>query len=197
VQSLASKIADGKMEFSEARILLEFIASRYPEAWLLLADLAGEVSPVDAKELEPEYLRRYIESNPTGSDVQNVWDRLAHLYRSSGDVLAACAAYTRAFELGRPPYYALSNAANWLNNQRDAFASFEMTDKRAVFMPFATLMEARLEEASATDLSRLAWLYLHAGNPERSEEVARRGLSIEPDNVHCQRLIDRLTKDQH
>lgn len=197
VQSLASKIADGKMEFSQARTLLEFIAARYPEAWLLLADLAGEVSPVDAKELEPEYLRRYIESNPTGSGVQSVWDRLAHIYRSSGNVLAACDAYTRAFELGEPPYYALSNAANWLNNQRDAFASFELADRKAVFMPLATLMEIRIDEASATDLSRLAWLYLHAGNPERSEEVARHGLSIEPDNAYCQRLIDRLTKVQY
>jgi hypothetical protein len=197
VQSLASKIAEGKMEFADARALLEFIASRLPEAWLLLADLAGETQSADHLELEREYLRRYIESDPEGSGAETAWDRLARLYRSSGEVLAACDAYTRAFTLKEPPYYAISSVANWLNTQRDVFGSYDPADRRAVFMPLATLMEARIFEASATDLSRLAWLHLHAGNLKRSEEVARLGLSMDSSNLHCLRLIERLSKEQY
>jgi hypothetical protein len=196
VSGLAAKISDGKSNFGDSRGLLEFIASRYPEGWILLADLVAETRPADFDEIEREYLRRYIEAGSRALDIGLVWDRLARSYRSSGDVFAACDAYTRAFQVAEAPYYAISNVANWLNNQRDAFASYDLPDRKAVFMPLATLMEARIGEARATDLSRLAWLHLHAGNLTRSTEVARLGLSTEPDNIHCQRLIERLSQDQ-
>lgn len=195
IKSLASKIADERIAFSEARPVIEFIASRYPAAWMLAADLANESQPEGSDELEQEYLRRYIESYPMESDARRAWERLAHLYKEEGDVLAACDAYTQSFKIGDPPFYAISNAANWLNNQRNAFSQYDLMDRKSVFMPLATLMEARISEASATDLSRLAWLHLHAGNPQRSEEVANLGLNMDSENVHCQRLIERLTNE--
>jgi len=197
VRSLASKITDEHVSFAEVRVLLEFVASRYPEAWAMLADLAGEVQPDGTDETELEYLRRYIESNPSELNARRAWERLAQLYKARGDVLAACDAYNQSFRIGEPPYYAMSNAANWLNNQRDVFGKYDLSERKSVFMPLATLLEGRIAEASATDLSRLAWLHLHAGNPDRSEEVASLGLKMEPDNQHCQRLIERLSKDQH
>ena len=54
-------------------------------------------------------------------------------------------------------------------------------------------MEARLPEASATDLSRLAWLHLHCGDAKRALEVSDLGIKRDPDNIHCQRLVAKLT----
>jgi hypothetical protein len=197
IKSLAIKIGNEQIAFTEARPLIEFIASRYPDAWMLAATLVNETQLEESDELEREYLRRYIESNPGEQGARQAWDRLAYLYKEKNDVLAACDAYTQSFKMGNPPFYAISNAASWLNNQRDVLDQYDLVDRKSVFMPLATLMEARLSEASATDLSRLAWLHLHAGNRERSEEVADLGLKMDPENVHCQRLIDRLTNKYH
>jgi tetratricopeptide (TPR) repeat protein len=190
-QSLASKVADGKMEFNDARVLLEFIASRIPDAWVLLADLANEVLAQNP-EVEREYLRRYIEAKPENSQLVSAWERLASSYRASGDVLAASRAYIEAFQLEESPYEQISSVANWLNNQRNALGAFDLSERRAVFLPLATLMEARIGRASATDLSRLAWLYLHTGNLIRCADIAHQGLAMDPSNLHCQRLIERL-----
>jgi hypothetical protein len=51
-------------------------------------------------------------------------------------------------------------------------------------------------DADATDLSRLAWLYLHVKQDERALEIAKKGLAIEPDNQYCQGLIARLERKQ-
>ena len=67
-----------------------------------------------------------------------------------------------------------------------------MTDRVALFGPMAGLMEQHLDEASATDLSRLAWLHLHKGDENRAIMIAKIGLERGPNNVYCQRLVDRL-----
>lgn len=193
VQGIAAKISDGKMNFEEAKPLLEFIASRHVETWLLLADLVEELQQdSDLQALKREYLRRYIEVEPDGRRADEAWSRLALLYRDAGEVLPACDAYTRAFNLKKPEYYIISGVANWLNNQRHILDNFDPQERTAVFMPLARLMESRIAEATATDLSRLAWLYLHAGDEKRSEQLAEKGLAMEPDNEHCKKLIERL-----
>ena len=53
-------------------------------------------------------------------------------------------------------------------------------------------MENRLKNLSATNCSRLAWLYLNVGNPQRALDVAKVGVEREPDNEHCQKLIRKL-----
>jgi hypothetical protein len=196
VRSMAAKVSDGRLPFSEARSLMEFIAAKVPDAWLLLADMSAD-APEGGAELEREFLRRYLEADPDGSEAQGTWERLGGLYRAADDILAAADAFFRAFRTGNVPYYAISNIANWLNNQRDAILAYEITDRRTVLSPLIGLMEGRISEASATDLSRLAWLHLHAGDNERSEQVATMGLRLEQSNVHCQRLIERLKKDQY
>lgn len=53
-------------------------------------------------------------------------------------------------------------------------------------------MELHLQEASATDLSRLAWLHLHVGDEQRALEVAELGLRRDPDHLFCERLVEKL-----
>ena len=53
-------------------------------------------------------------------------------------------------------------------------------------------METRLGDLSATNCSRLAWLYLNVGNPTRALDVAKLGVEQEPENEHCQNLILKL-----
>ena len=53
-------------------------------------------------------------------------------------------------------------------------------------------MEKHLSMLSATDCSRLAWLYLNIGNSERARDAAKKGLQKQPENEYCQKLIQRL-----
>jgi hypothetical protein len=68
----------------------------------------------------------------------------------------------------------------------------DMTDRVALFGSMAGLMERYVDDASATDLSRLAWLHLHKGDGDRALIIAETGLKRDPNNVYCQRLVERL-----
>lgn len=55
-------------------------------------------------------------------------------------------------------------------------------------------MEHRSREADATDLSRLAWLYVHLHDVPRAEEIAEEGLAADANNEHCVKLLTRLRR---
>ncbi len=188
----ASRISDGKQKLPEVLNVLEFVAQSYAPAWLLLADLYEDVHGDEGSAGTAEYVRRYIEKVPDGDASREAWARLAILYRRTNDVIAACGAFVRAFGTLDAPLTEISTMANWVNNNRTIIADLDSTDKRAVFGSLISLMELRIGEASATDLSRLAWLHLHADDTERAIEIAGLGLDKEPDNRHCQRLLERL-----
>ncbi len=82
--------------------------------------------------------------------------------------------------------------ANWLNTAPQLREEMDTVERAALCRPLARLMEMRLGDASATDLSRLAWLYLHSGDDSRALVVADLGLEREADNIYCQRLVTRL-----
>jgi len=54
--------------------------------------------------------------------------------------------------------------------------------------------KSKISECDATDLSRLGWLLLNNNNPEEAEKVVSKGLSIDPENNYCQRLMINLEK---
>ena len=53
-------------------------------------------------------------------------------------------------------------------------------------------MGRRLPELDATDYSRLAWLRMHLRDTLLALEAARAGHTLDPDNEHCLRLLERL-----
>lgn len=110
-----------------------------------------------------------------------------------GDVVGGCGAFLKAADLMEPPLNEVSSMANWLNTAPELKSEMDVVERSALFKPLARLMEAQLGEASATDLSRLAWLHLHSGDDYRALEVAELGLKRESDNIHCQRLVEKLT----
>src|SRR5205807_9792710 len=142
-----------------------------------------------------EYVRRYLGTQPPPVESVSAWQRLVVLYRAMGDVIGGCSAFLKAAELNEPPLNEISSMANWLNNSPEAKDGIDFVDRKALFKPFARLMEEFLPEMSATDLSRLAWLHLHSGDSWRALEVAEIGLRRDPENTHCQRLVAKLTTE--
>jgi hypothetical protein len=69
---------------------------------------------------------------------------------------------------------------------------FDREEKNILVRKLAEVMSERYREAAATDLSRLAWLYLHLQDEVSACKYGRMGLELEPGNWHCQNLSDRL-----
>ena len=188
----AKRIGGGSVSLEELRPVLEFLARRYPPGWLLMSELEQEVVGQSGVGRAAEYVRRYLETQPPLAEAESAWQRLVFLYRAMDDVIGGCGAFLNATEMNEPPLNEVSTMANWLNNSPEAKDGVDVIDRRALFKPFARLMEARLPEASATDLSRLAWLHLHSGDTRRAHDVALLGLKREPENIHCRRLVAKL-----
>ncbi len=190
----ARKISQQGATLDELRPMLEFFARGYPPAWLLLSALEQEVAGTLGVKRAAESVRRYIESRPSGTQLGEAWQRLVSLYRIAGDVVGGCGAFLNAAEMTPPPLNEISAMANWLNNAPELTNEMDVVERGALFRPLAGLMEAHLAEASGTDLSRLAWLHLHSGDASRALDIAKLGLRREPDNIHCRRLVAKLTE---
>jgi hypothetical protein len=173
--------------------VLEFVARSYAPAWLLLADLEYEVASEPRLETSAAYVRRYLEQKPPAQEAQAAWSRLIMIYHETNNVIGGCSAFLRTAEIVAPPLHEISRMANWLNSNRQIIDDMDVAERSALFKPLARLMEEYLQMASATELSRLAWLHLHAGNKGRALEVAEFGLRREPENPYCRSLVERLS----
>jgi hypothetical protein len=190
---IAKRIADGGTSLDEMRPVLEFVARHYYPAWLLLAEIQRECGGDAALQFSADYLRRFLEKEPTGEEAQGAWQQLITIYHATGDVVGGCGAFLRAAEISDPPLYQIASMAQWLNSEREIIDRMDVVERGALFKPLAKLLESHLREASSTDLSRLAWLHLHVGDQKRALEVAEIGLTRDPENRHCQSLVERLT----
>ncbi|MDE2463114.1 MAG: hypothetical protein KGO02_05310 [Alphaproteobacteria bacterium] len=187
---VARKVMVDKSSLEEVRPILEFLASQHQRAWLLLAGIDQELGD---QERAAESLRRFLSSRPEPQLAQRAWQQLVDLYRASGEVIAACDAFCRASAIAEPPLSEVSSLANWLNNSSISWSDMNTADRATIFHPLASMMEEKLEEATATDISRVAWLRLHMGSESQALALAKEGLDREPDNIHCLRLYRKLT----
>ncbi len=187
---VALQISRGSYSIEEMRPMLEFMAQNYPPAWLMCADLERETG--DGLEREINCVERFLEQNPVGDEAQKAWLRLVRLYLNIGNIIGSCNAFLNAAKIKEPDLDDVSNMANYANGKREIIERMDAVQRSALFKPLAQLMESHRQSASATDLSRLAWLYLHSGEDENALRTAEEGLQAEPDNVHCRRLITRL-----
>ena len=187
----ARRIGERTVSLDEIRPVLEYVARGYTPAWLFFADLEYEVGggPND----EAECIRRFLEQTPQGEEARAAWGRLIDIYRTTKNINGVCSAFLSYANISEPELYEISDIVNWLNGVGQVNEQMDISDRQGLFEPLAQLMERHLADASATDLSRLAWLYLRMGDIRRARDLAKHGLETEPDNLYCQRLVARLT----
>lgn len=193
-RKMAGLIGDSSASFEEMKPVLEFVARSYPPAWLMLAELCSEVEGEAGLEMSADYIRHFLEGKPPKDEAEAAWQRLMTIYRATNNIVGCCSAFLRAAEISEPPIYLISNMANLLNKEREVIDKMDVGQRAALFKPLARLMEISLSSASATDLSRLAWLHLHAGDERRALDVAELGLERDPYNPYCRNLVDKLAR---
>lgn len=190
---LAGRVSRHEIELDAVVPTLEFVASRYPRAWLLLAALREESGKEDDGEGAKEAIRRFLESGASGEERRGAWERLADLSALTRDALGEAQALVELAGSPNIPLYVVSNAANRLNglfSRRQL--SLDTYEKRVLVRRLVEALEGRIEEGDATDCSRLAWLSLHLGDEDRARRFTSMGLRLDPDNEHCGKLARNL-----
>jgi len=109
-------------------------------------------------------VRRYLE-NTRGQGAQIGWTRLAELARRTGDGLGELQALVELASVPTVDFNVVSDAANRANQLfRDQWLPLEIGEKGVLLERLMEVGLQRLDEANATDCSRLAWIALHMRN---------------------------------
>lgn len=197
IQAVARRASEDPEVLESFMPVLEYVASRVPQTYSRLAELVVEVRGLKrGAEEAKKYLRRFLETAQVHEKF-DAWIQLANLCRSTNDVLGEVHALSEAALLPTTNAATLGSLANQINNRIRNLKGQKIEhawspEVRSLIERVATAMYGHLTELSATDCSRLAWLYLNVQNEDSAREVAKFGLSREPDNEHCLNLVARL-----
>ena len=197
VRNVAYRARRTKEALEESLPVMEYLAARVPKAYMLLAELILEVDNSKASiESAKEYMRRFLEYAPA-PERQGAWLRLAELCRTSGDAVGEVHALSEAALLPTMSQEDIGWVANELNKCIWELRGARIEDAwsvevRELLGKVIEKMETQLKTLSATDCSRLAWLYLNVGNEDRARDVAKVGLETDSTNEYCKKLIKRL-----
>ena len=197
LKAVATRASAQPTELEKNLPVLEYLASRFPRAYLKLADLVMEVSDEnDSIEQARIYVRRFLETADI-LDRHQAWRKLAELCRQCNDVMGEVHALCEIALLPTTDHNTLGNVANQLNSRIRDLKHRHIEDAwsvevRELLTKVIEAMEHQLNNLTATNCSRLAWLHLNVGNPDRALDVARIGAEKDSANYHCQALIDRL-----
>jgi hypothetical protein len=192
---IADRISQGKDTVDGHQPMLEFIARKYPPAWLLLARLHQELESARDLEKAKEATRRYIEHTPKDyAHQEQAWSKLANLCQTTGDTVGEIHALVEMCQPSDVPFRTVSDAVNRVNALfiKQHFV-LDSDEKRIVSQKLAQVMENRISEGDATDCSRLAWLFLRLQDEEKAQGIVELGISLDPENPHCKNLATRLS----
>jgi len=194
-KQLADRISKGIDKLDYHIPMLEFISRKYPPAWLLLGRLYQESNGTNSIEEEKSALRHYLEFKQDEDSAKEVWERILVLSKSSGDIGSEIHALYELCELPCASYKLISDCANRINGIfRDNFAAIDTDEKRHIVDKIVSVMGKRIDEADATDLSRLSWLCLHLKDEQRAFDFAYMGYNLDNNNEYCIKLINKFDK---
>lgn len=193
---MAEKLSKDNEKLGEYLPIMEFVANRYPPAWLLLARLFEESSVENRLERAKGATSRYLELTPRAEDQLLAWKKLAEYCRSTEDWNGEIHALVALAEIPNTTLEEISSAANRLNG---IFVSHQllMGDERNLLVArLVKVMELHIKEFNATDCSRLAWLYLKLHMEDHARTLVDKGLALEPFNEYCLKLKEKITQGQ-
>jgi len=170
---------------------LEVLASRYPKAWLRIAELYAEYGAWDH---EKRAYKDYIRVAENEKDRILGWQTYLEACQRNNDWEGEVGAITGIVQLPNVPFYMISEAAQRITEYYYSHsASFDREIKRSLVEYVISVMEKRIDEANGDDYSRIAWLCLHINDEVKAAQFVHEGLKLDPDNVHCTRLSERLS----
>lgn len=185
-----AKRAERGQAIDKYKDMLTFLGRRFAPAWLNIAALYEEQGDTKAA---INALEQYLENTKSDDNHRKSWEQLANLFRRSDDHARELHALVEAAEISDTWFGKLSGIAYRVNEILDGHRDImDKEEKEQLVGRLVTLMEGRMDEATATDHSRVAWLMLNVNNSENAKDVVKSGLRKDPDDFHCNRLAKRL-----
>lgn len=191
---IAERIAKNSEKLTEYLPVMEFVANRYPPAWLLLARVFEESKLDSPLERAKESVRHYLELTPRSEDQRAAWKKLAEYCRRTEDWIGEIHALVGMSELPETSLEDISDSANRLNGLFATHQFLLNEERNSLVARLVKVMESRMSDANATDCSRLAWLYLRLGEQENARSLVDRGLKRESLNEYCLKLKEKLAQ---
>ena len=189
VRHIATRAARGETT-SEQIDILRYVATGYPRAWFEIAGLILENPQLGAGADALDAVERYLQEEPEDADA---WKRLAMAAGAIDRPDREMYALYRLALLPKATLEDVSDAAECLSRyQARTHVRFDREEILPMAEELAKMMDARIEYANGTDISRLVWLYLHLKRDHDARRCMRFGLEIEPWNRHLTRLRRRL-----
>ena len=197
-RTIADKISRSGEALSSYIPMLEFIARRFTPTWLLIASLyeesIQEINSDGSSNLAfaTEAVKHFLEIESDTEEAIHAWERLAAIYRRMENFSGEVQALAALSENQAATYNQISESVNRLNflfSQRRL--TIDQDEKRILFEKLLEIMEARLDEANATDCSRLAWLCIHLQFFDKAAKYTQLGLSKDANNLYCVRLAEQ------
>lgn len=204
LKTIGEDIDADRYTIDEAMPVVEYLARKVPRLWSYIAHLYEENKPASWPKKAIQCMKEYIisleqdpDSQTKTSELVKAWKYIADLSKVTRDIRAELNAIVGLVRVRDVHFFEISNAANRFNSRLAAAGSkLGAEDKHILARDLAVAMSHRASEASPTDLSRLAWLYLHLGDEEAAKTYTIRGLKKDPSNGYCNKLSDRLRISQ-
>jgi hypothetical protein len=186
LRAIAERRQRGR-DVSDELAVLEYVGRRYHPALLGLARFYEEDG---ASDNAVGVMCSYVEAEP---EDRSGWLRLANLHLARNDGAGEIHARVEAARLPDAPLEDISNAARTVSRHLNQGTSGLADDeRRAVAQELVTLLESHETECDATDMSRLAWLYLSLGEEAHARRAVEVGLIRDSTNRHCLGLASKL-----
>ena len=200
LRNISKDIDTRRYSLEDAIPVLKYLARQVPRFWVDIASLYEENRPASWARKAMQCIKEYIVSLEEEVDSPSkreglviAWKYLADLAEAAKDGRAELNAILGLVRVSGLDFFEISNAANRFNSRLASLRfSIEPEEKRILARELAVTMSQRVPEATATDLSRLAWLYIHLGDEETAKAYTLRGLETDPLNHFCGKLFERL-----
>ena len=194
-KTAAREIERGRKSLEDVLAVLEYVAQQISRGWLLMADLIEEFAKENKDDRKLNYLLKYVE-NPTSMSHPPIetWLQIATIHERCHNLYEAVDAFAQIFRQPNVPTDKLSETVSDINR---LFRSNDTSDlprelRQILLQDVIDAMEARMSDLNGDDCSRLAWLHMNLGNIDEARIVTETGLQIDPHNIHCVRLVERL-----
>ena len=125
---------------------------------------------------------------------QEIWKILRDIGYHHNDWECESSALLEIVNMPGVSYEEISHAAYRINKYYMENGTNDDLSRNYLIKAVISKMEGRIKEANANDLSRLAWLFMNLQDPNKALIYGKMGLTKDKSNVHCQRLVSKLTK---
>ncbi len=191
-RDVAERLAEHNENLGDYLPMLEFLATRYPRAWMLLANL-HERAGGDLERAKSAILRYLEAPGERDIDRQRAWKKQADLCQRTNDRSGEVHALVEMCDVPGITFAMISHAADRVNRIFTIASSMLNSDEKRILADrLITVMSARISEAEAPDYGQLAWLYIHVGDRPSARYYTEKGLELDPENDHLLNLVRRL-----